>query len=58
MMVNGKVVSILEWKVADQVAEVPGSGEVTLDVLVENLGRVNYADFQSPVLNNQRKGLS
>ena len=28
-----------------------------LDVLVENMGRVNYAEFRSPVLNIQRKGL-
>lgn len=27
-----------------------------LDILVENMGRVNYAEFNSTVLNNQRKG--
>ncbi|KAJ8316266.1 hypothetical protein KUTeg_006280 [Tegillarca granosa] len=32
--------------------------EVTLDLLVENLGRVNYDVIGSDVLNSQRKGLS
>ena len=31
--------------------------DATLDVLVENMGRVNYAEFKSPVLNSQRKGI-
>lgn len=31
-------------------------GDVVVDILVENMGRVNYADFNSPILNDQRKG--
>ena len=30
--------------------------DARLDVLVENMGRVNYAEFRTPVLNSQRKG--
>ncbi|PAA72789.1 hypothetical protein BOX15_Mlig018926g1 [Macrostomum lignano] len=41
--------------VADQAAS---SSSSVLDVLVENLGRVNYATFQSSSFNRQRKGVS
>ena len=30
--------------------------DARLDVIVENMGRVNYAEFRTPVLNSQRKG--
>ena len=30
--------------------------DTVVDILVENMGRVNYAEFNSPILNDQRKG--
>jgi beta-galactosidase len=55
VMVNGKVVSVLDRRLwQDSVfLEVP-DGEATLDIFVENLGRINYG----PYLNDNHKGIT
>ena len=59
VIVNNKVVSVLECKEENQVVSMPDvEGEVMLDILVENRGRVNYADYKSEALDDQRKGLT
>ncbi|CAH1790222.1 unnamed protein product [Owenia fusiformis] len=55
---NGEQIDVLDCTVEDHVIPLElASGENTLEILVENMGRVNYGDFQSPILNDQRKGL-
>jgi len=58
VLLNGEEVETVDWTKCDHVillhAAKPGMNRI--DVLVENCGRVNYADFNSSLLNNQRKG--
>ena len=59
ILLNGKEVEVVDWLETDHVIRLDaGDGKNQLDILVENCGRVNYADFDSPLLNNQHKGLS
>ena len=56
-MLNEKQVGTVDWLQKDSVTKIEGADEESmLDIMVENCGRVNYGDFQSPVLNSQRKG--
>jgi len=58
LYLNQKEVEVVDFLMKDHVTNLNSkAGENTLDILVENLSRVNYAEFKSPVLNNQRKGL-
>ena len=57
MLLNGEEVETVDWTRRDHVILLqakPGMNQI--DVFVENCGRVNYADFDSNLLNNQRKG--
>jgi len=60
VLLNGEEVETVDWTKPDHVVQLlhakPGMNQV--DVLVENCGRVNYADFASGLLNSQRKGLT
>jgi len=59
VLLNGSEVETVDWTTSDHVVPLtakPGTNRV--DVLVENCGRVNYADFESDLLNSQRKGLT
>jgi len=58
-MLNGEEVATIDWTTTarDHVIALRGKlGMNRVDVLVENCGRVNYADFNSSLLNSQRKG--
>lgn len=58
IILNGDVLETVDCSMIDKVVCLPTkSGKNVLDILVENLGRVNYASFNSPILNDQRKGL-
>lgn len=58
ILIDGKQAGVLEWLEENPSLKIDYAKESgQLDVIVENLGRVNYADFESPVLNDQRKGL-
>jgi beta-galactosidase len=53
--VNGKRVAVLDRRLNQDSVEVDiPAGDVTLDLFVENLGRVNYGPF----LNDNRKGIT
>jgi beta-galactosidase len=55
VFVNGKRVAILDRRLAqDSVAVVLPAGTVTLDILVENLGRINFG----PYLLKNKKGIA
>ena len=55
VFVNGKRVSILDRRHGDSTANVElPAGKVTLDILVENLGRINFG----PYLLKNRKGIT
>jgi len=57
VLLNGEEVETVDWTRHDHVILLhskPGMNQI--DILVENCGRVNYADFNSDLLNNQRKG--
>ena len=57
MLLNGEELETVDWTMHDHVILLhskPGMNQI--DILVENCGRVNYADFNSDLLNNQRKG--
>jgi len=60
VLVNGRQIDVVDWSTTGHVTELDlrpqGHGSVLLQIVVENCGRVNYADFNSSVLNNQRKG--
>ena len=57
MLLNGEEVETVDWTMHDHVIMLRAkSGMNRIDVLVENCGRVNFADFESSLLNNQRKG--
>ena len=50
---------MLDHTVPDQEVELTapeGQSEIQLHIMVENQGRVNYADYGTSVLNNQRRG--
>jgi hypothetical protein len=55
IFINGKRVAVLDRRLnQDSVAlEVP-AGDITLDILVENLGRINFGTY----LNDNRKGIT
>ena len=55
VFVNGKQVAVLDRRLNQNsaVLDVP-AGNVSLDILVENLGRINYG----PYLNDNRKGIT
>jgi hypothetical protein len=59
VLLNGKEIETVDWTKTDHVIHL--NAQLTelkhLQILVENCGRVNYADFNSPILNSQRKGL-
>jgi len=53
--VNGKRVAVLDRRLNRESADIDlPAGTVTLDILVENLGRINYGPF----LNDNRKGIT
>jgi len=55
VFVNGKRVAVLDRRLnQDSVGVDIPAGEVTLDLFVENLGRINYG----PYLNDNRKGIT
>jgi hypothetical protein len=58
VIINDVEVDVIHWTSKDHLTELPTHSPdgSTLDILVENLGRVNYADFKSPLLDMQRKG--
>lgn len=68
VLLNYLEVETIDWSQRDHVTRLDHrpssntdprpSGSNRLQILVENCGRVNYADFNSPVFNNQRKGLN
>ncbi len=52
---NGKRVAVLDRRLNQESADLDlPSGDVTLDIFVENLGRINYGPF----LNDNRKGIT
>ena len=59
ILVNGEVIAVLDHTVPDQEVELAapeGQSEIQLHIMVENQGRVNYTDYGTAVLNNQRRG--
>jgi hypothetical protein len=57
VLVNGKQVDVFDNHVIDHVTTLNLSGNNNvLDIIVENMGRVNYSDFQKDTMNEQRKG--
>ncbi|XP_013386988.1 beta-galactosidase-1-like protein 2 [Lingula anatina] len=57
VLFDGNEEGVIDCYKPDQIVEVKVSKMGMLDILVENLGRVNYADGKSGVLDDQRKGL-
>ena len=58
VILNGAEIAVLDTDHLDQTVDIDCDGNVnTLDLLVENMGRVNYAESGSPILNQQRKGI-
>lgn len=59
ILLNGQEAAFVDRKCVDYGLKVrlETEGDVVVDILVENMGRVNYADFNSPILNDQRKGI-
>jgi hypothetical protein len=55
---NGKPVDVVDWSKRNYETKLVtrSDGDNRLDLLVENCGRVNYAEFESSILNEQRKG--
>lgn len=59
VMLNGKELETVDSSKHDNVICLPTEpGRNVLDILVENLGRVNYASFKSSILNEQHKGIN
>jgi len=59
VLLNGEPLETIDWTRHDHVVLLRAkTGMNRIDVLVENCGRVNYANFDSDLLNNQHKGLS
>ena len=59
IIVNGEVISVLDYKTPDQEVELTapeGESEIQLHILVENQGRVNYANYETSMMDSQRKG--
>ncbi len=57
IFLNSKEIDVVDCYEKDHVTLIRTEDEEnTLDIFVENMGRVNYAEFKSPVLNDQRKG--
>jgi len=57
VLLNGTEVDTVDWTKHDHVVLLHGKpGMNQIDVLVENCGRVNYADFDSSLLDSQHKG--
>jgi beta-galactosidase len=55
VLINGKRVAVLDRRLKQGSVEVDvPAGEVTLDMVLENLGRINYG----PYLNDNRKGIT
>ncbi|ELT88070.1 hypothetical protein CAPTEDRAFT_181391 [Capitella teleta] len=59
VLVNGQQVDVFDHRSADHVTtlDLKGNNHV-LEIVVENMGRVNYSDFQKNIFNEQRKGLT
>ena len=55
---NSKVIDVVDWLKKNHETKITtdGASNTRLDILVENCGRVNYADVDSPIFNEQRKG--
>ncbi|XP_062577620.1 beta-galactosidase-1-like protein 2 [Saccostrea cucullata] len=59
VMVNGEEKGILDWMSKDGKLEIDNILEnSTLDILVENHGRVNYIEYGSNRFNEERKGIN
>lgn len=57
VMLNSKELETVDSSKLDNVICLPTEpGKNVLDIMVENLGRVNYASFKSSILNEQHKG--
>jgi len=57
VLLNGEEVESVDWTRRDHVTSLhPQPGMNQIDVVVENCGRVNYADYNSSLLDSQRKG--
>ena len=54
--VDGQRRALVDFTDSSKTVQLGSFSDATLDILVENMGRVNYAEFRSPVLNMQRKG--
>jgi beta-galactosidase len=54
VMIDGRPVARLDRRLGESSARVSFSGAATLDILVENCGRINYG----PDLANERKGIT
>lgn len=59
ILLNGSAIDVVDWSKRDYQTNLTtqSSGVNRLDILVENCGRVNYAEFGSSILNEQRKGV-
>ena len=58
VLINGREVDSFDSRDPNHVTNLTlTSDESQLDILVDNMGRVNYADYESPLLNEQRKGI-
>jgi len=56
-MLNGETVATVDWTMHDHVILLhPKPGMNQIDVLVENCGRVHYAQFNSTGFSKQHKG--
>ncbi|XP_071095299.1 beta-galactosidase-1-like protein 2 [Haliotis cracherodii] len=59
ILLNSKETAILDWHTKDPEVHLEDvKADTVLDIVVENLGRVNYILAGSEILNSQRKGLS
>ncbi|XP_064617516.1 beta-galactosidase-1-like protein 2 [Liolophura sinensis] len=58
VLLNGIQVAVVNCTLESNRVHLPDvASPTTLDIMVENQGRVNYFSFKSNLLNNQRKGL-
>lgn len=59
IFINGLSVHVIDWRNPDLGIDIECNKDAnTLEILVENHGRVNYVEFGLNMLNEQRKGLS
>jgi len=58
ILLNSKIIDVVDWLKKNNETKITtdSSSNNRLDILVENCGRVNYADVDSPIFNEQRKG--